>query len=93
MYCTNDKKLANRGLIHRRNEIMLNNYKSALILELSMIPQRRYIQTLFALAELENNEITWGQFNRKIQALAKSSTYKNSLKGDPEPQQTTLSKF
>lgn len=26
VYCTNDKKLANRGLIHRRNEIMLNNY-------------------------------------------------------------------
>lgn len=26
VYCTNDLKLANRSLIHRRNELMLNNY-------------------------------------------------------------------
>ena len=59
------------------NYIRSSNYKSALILELSMIPQRRYIQTLFALAELENNEITWGQFNRKIQAITDNTRLKS----------------
>ena len=42
------------------------NYSSLIVQEFSMIPKRRVIQILFALASLDNREITWGQFNRRI---------------------------
>ena len=53
------------------------NYSSSIVQELSMIPKRRVIQILFALASLDNKEITWGQFNRRIENINNQARVKS----------------
>ena len=45
--------------------------------EFAMIPKRRIIQILFALASLDNKEINWGQFNRKIDNINNQAKQKS----------------
>ena len=53
------------------------NYGSLMAQEFAMIPKRRIIQILFALASLDNKEINWGQFNRKIDNINNQAKQKS----------------
>ena len=68
------------------------NYGSQMAQEFAMIPKRRVIQILFALASLDNKEINWGQFNRKIDNInnqAKQKTEEFLIKLDNKSYQVS----